>query len=442
MFIAFLVVFFTVAVAGVFGQAGMFGLVSVRLKAGDPAPAVTSIQVLSPPGQSTPQLAGRFTALAFFPDTSHNLQSVSRWNALVEKFAGKPVQFVWITGEYQPPLEPWLAQHPIKGQVLLDPLGATALSYGMEMPAAVIVDAGGRIVGFDRSMLPSAETVDAAIEGRIRTEPLRQDEIEEFIGSRKVLLSAEPPRMPRAEDHKPDFPPSYELHVSASHGESGRGNYGGMDYWKFADLTLKEVISEVYGLYGRNPARIELPTALDTGERYEFSFVLPKPESADQIHRRFQQGLQDHFHLSSARETRLADVYVVSAVDGKKPPPVKSPADENSMGFHAGSSTGSVGFHTEITGIGSLKNFPAAVGLGAIRSVSVQGTADEFCRSLELTLDRPVVNETKLEGAFDFDVEASRSEDNDFLDRLRDRLGLVIAPAQRNVEMLVFRERN
>ena len=75
-------------------------------------------------------------------------------------------------------------------------------------------------------------------------------------------------------------------------------------------------------------------------------------------------------------------------------------------------------------------------------SVSVQGTADEFCRRLELTLDRPVVNETNLEGSFDFEVEASPTRDTDFLDLLRDRLGLVIAPDQRNVEVLVFRKRD
>jgi hypothetical protein len=39
------------------------------------------------------------TVLAFFPDTSHNIQSVTRWNALVAEFADKPIQFVWITGE-------------------------------------------------------------------------------------------------------------------------------------------------------------------------------------------------------------------------------------------------------------------------------------------------------------------------------------------------------
>ena len=76
--------------------------------------------------------------------------------------------------------------------------------------------------------------------------------------------------------------------------------------------------------------------------------------------------------------------------------------------------------------------------VGAVRSVSLEGTADEFCHMLEGALDRPVVNETGLEGEFKFQIESNESSENDFLERLRDQLGIVIAPAQRNVEMLVF----
>ena len=82
--------------------------------------------------------------LAFLPDTSHNLQSVSSWNALVDQFADKLVQFVWITGEAESSLGPWLQKHPVNGWVFHDPLGATGRSYGLEDLSAVII---GTIVG-------------------------------------------------------------------------------------------------------------------------------------------------------------------------------------------------------------------------------------------------------------------------------------------------------
>jgi uncharacterized protein (TIGR03435 family) len=77
------------------------------------------------------------------------------------------------------------------------------------------------------------------------------------------------------------------------------------------------------------------------------------------------------------------------------------------------------------------------VSLSAIRSVSTDGTADEFCRILEAQLDRPVVNETGLDGEFEFRMRSAQGARNEFSEGLRDQLGLVITPAQRNVESLV-----
>jgi uncharacterized protein (TIGR03435 family) len=84
---------------------------------------------------------------------------------------------------------------------------------------------------------------------------------------------------------------------------------------------------------------------------------------------------------------------------------------------------------------------PKAHSITAVRGISVEGTTDKFCQALERDLDRPVVNETNLQGEFAFDVRASHTATNDFLERLRDQLGLVITPAERNVEVLVFNPR-
>ena len=164
---------FTVVVAGMFGQIGIFGPVSAQLKAGDFAPQIVFKRVLNA-GAAAPwspaNLAGHVTVLAFYPDTSHNLQSVSRWNSLVEQFADTPVQFAWITAEEESTLLPWLHEHPVKGWVFHDPDGATGRSYGMELPAGVIIGNDRGIVGFDQMIVPTARTLNAALEGRITTE--------------------------------------------------------------------------------------------------------------------------------------------------------------------------------------------------------------------------------------------------------------------------------
>ena len=63
---------------------------------------------------------------------------------------------------------------------------------------------------------------------------------------------------------------------------------------------------------------------------------------------------------------------------------------------------------------------------------------DKFCQLVEMRLDRPVVNDTNLSGEFAFHLEPSETENNDFLDRLRNELGPRCHTSQRNIETLVF----
>jgi uncharacterized protein (TIGR03435 family) len=87
---------------------------------------------------------------------------------------------------------------------------------------------------------------------------------------------------------------------------------------------------------------------------------------------------------------------------------------------------------------GDLRPLP----INAIESISVRNaTMDEFCQTLESSLDHPVVNETNLEGKYDFQVRIGGGQQSDFLDRLRSQLNLVVTPAQRNVETLGFQPR-
>lgn len=140
--------------------------------------------------------------------------------------------------------------------------------------------------------------------------------------------------------------------------------------------------------------------------------------------------------MNVRHENRLVDVYVLSLSSNGKLPPTKSPAYEG-MG---GETVSSVTFEPPSgrdEAIATTKPQP----IDAIRGVSADATADEFCHTLEFTLDRPVVSQTNLKGEFEFRVEDSKGAENNFLERLRDQLGLVIPRAQRNVETLVFEHR-
>ena len=370
---------------------------TAHLKARDVAPDISFAKMLGAPGAaswSQANLTGQVTVMVFYPDTSDNPEPVARWNAVVEKFAGKPVQFVWVTGEEDSKLLPWLIQHPwMKGWVFDDPEGKTGKAYGLEDPLEVIVGTDRKIMGFWRGMLPTEDQLNAVLEGRVTTTPPTHETIKAFMQSRMVLLEAEPHGRFLLEDRKPKFAPSYALHVSISKGE-GRGTASGDDYIGLRDFLLKDAISFVYGV---NSIRVQLPAAVDDGKRYDFALVLPERESEEKIKERFQKGLETYFHLAVRRENRLMDVYVVTVDANHKP--VMKPRSQDGMGFVGGTSFGFESVEHEEERVSAPAN------LGAMTSAAMTGTADDFCHDLEEDLDRPVVNETNLQGEFEVDVE-------------------------------------
>lgn len=439
-------------VISAFGQSGLYGPVTAHLKAGDTAPDITFTDMLNAPvaaSWSQSNLSGQLTLLVFFPDTSDNLQIVNQWNSLVDKFAGKPVQFVWVTGERSSTLLPWLSQHAVKGWVFHDPQGETGKAYGLEMPVDVIIGPDRKILGFYSGAMSDENLLNAALEGRITTTPQSKATMEAFVKNRQVLLNAEPRMMPRPVDHRPHFPPSYALHVVPSQIQ-GHSNSSGDDFWALQGFTVKEIISELDDI---NPIRIDLPASLDDGKRYDFSLVLPEHEEREKMKDRFQQGIRDYFHVTSRRENRLVDVYVVTTMPNRKPPTLKPRPDEGMGGMRSsGILIGGV------DGPGEAHEGPKLVRIEAIMGITIDGTVDDFCYELESELDRPVVNETNLQGEFEFHVESTegakiqkgefefqadgtKDVKNDFLEHLRDQSGLVITRDQRNVEMMVFEPR-
>ena len=298
-----------------------------------------------------------------------------------------------------------------------DPEGATGHAYGLEMPAAILIGADRLILGFEPGIRPREDVVSAVLADR---------------ESGSALLSKEARRMPRPQDHRPDFAPSYEVHIAPARSKNG-GNFAGPDYWSLQGFTVKNVLAEVSRV---NAIRIQLPASVDTAARYDVAVVLPRPEEREEKQRLIRQGVEDYFHLTATQENLLRDVYVLTAPDRKPPAAPADPFAEGGGGFAFSSHMGAI-----VIGESDVHDIHAVteIGLG-------NATVDEFCQMLERGLDRPVVNETKLDGQFDFEVKAptlafGQIPPPDFVERLREQLGLVIAPAQRNVETTVYRLR-
>ena len=68
------------------------------------------------------------------------------------------------------------------------------------------------------------------------------------------------------------------------------------------------------------------------------------------------------------------------------------------------------------------------------------GTLGEFRRTLEPDLDRLLIDETGLEGSYDFAIGNYRNQ-HELFQLLHDALGIVVTPGRRDVTVLTVRPR-
>lgn len=412
-----------------------FGQTPAPVKAGDLAPNLIWTRILT--GGEPGTFFGRITVIAFFPVVSPNESLVSRWNELVAKFAGQPVQFIWIASEYQPPLDPWLEKHPVSGCLLLDPLGATAQAYGVEFGGAII-DTNGRVAGFT-FVEPEERQIKAVQEGRsIAIKGDADDsQMDAILAGRAVRLDSEPHRMRVVPEGKPDIPPSLEVRISPSK-TNGTDENQGPDWWVQRGFDLKAVIAKVYE---KDPSRIVLPEALQNEERYDFVLVPPNEMDQAAMRHLLQQAIERHFHVSAAVELRPADVYVMTALEGKTPP--AKTGDARMGGGSIGWSSQEFSVPTPRDGgqptPETFREALAKLKLAAMSTISAFNTdMADFRRALEDGLGRPIIDETKLDGTYDLAVQGNARSAEEFLGMLRDQLGIVLTAQHRNIEMLVI----
>ena len=418
-----------IAVAAVFGQT------PAPIKARDHAPNLVWTRILS--GGDPGSLFGNVTVIGFFPVVSLNESLVSRWNQLVAKFAGQPVHFVWIASEYQPPLDPWLEKHPVSGCLLLDPLGATAQAYGVEFGSAII-GANGRVAGFT-FMMPEEEQIKAVQEGRAIAIKGDADDsqMEAILAGRAVRLDSEPHRTP-VPAGKPDIPPSFEAQISPSK-TNGTDDSQGPDWWVLRGFTLKAAVARIYE---KDPSRIILPDALQNGARYDFVLVPPHQMDPPAMRHLLQQAIGERFQVSATVEDRPADVYVMTALEGKTS---RAKTGDASLGG------GSIGWSSRQFVVDKpqgggpptpemIREALSNLKFAAMFAISAENSSmADFCRVLEDGLERPIIDETNLDGTYDLEVHGDARSTEEFLGMLRDQLGLVLTPEHRNIEMLVIR---
>jgi uncharacterized protein (TIGR03435 family) len=242
------------------------------------------------------------------------------------------------------------------------------------------------------------------------------------------------------------------VHIAPTAREPGGGAETGSDgYWALEGFDLKTALSRVFST-GEETfpwSRIELAVSVDAETRFDFFLVPAAHESHADRNRLMREGIERHFHVTIALESRPMDVYILTAPDGQRPGIRNSSSGDFAGG---GISFAHMGF--DLADVGDEPPTPAsfqarfptphslrsALARGSIGSISISnGTMGQFCQTLEEGLDRPVVDETGLVGRYDLELLTAAASTSEFLQELRRQLGFELTRGRRSVTLLVVR---
>ena len=230
----------------------------------------------------------------------------------------------------------------------------------------------------------------------------------------------------------------YEVHITPTtmKPDSTSIETGG-DSWSARGFDLKTLLAQVYDIDVR---RIDFPNRGAADARYDVALALPVEVSPEVMQQTLQDALESKFKLAIKPESRTMDVYVMSAPNGPgavmhrhsfaaEAAGLKSlVAQDSAEGAESGDGLGRITFMGK-----DCTGGPSSGGI----SVSA-GTMSDFRRTLEPDLDRVLLDETHLEGSYDFQIGTYGSQDQLFK-LLHEQLGIVVTPARRDVTVLTVR---
>lgn len=203
------------------------------------------------------------------------------------------------------------------------------------------------------------------------------------------------------------------------------------DHWSARGYDLRSLLAEVYEL---DPRRIELPQGVDTEARYDVTLNLTPDTDADAIQQLLAQAIQRKFGVTISPETREMDVYVMTAPNGPG-------SHLRRHGRVTLSKLVSANKDDEATDDAGQITFYGRNCSGQVSSQGIAASAGsiaEFRRTLEPDLDRVLLDETHLTGAYDFKLANYTGADQLFT-LMQQRLGITVTPAHRQVTILTVR---
>ncbi|HUS34375.1 MAG TPA: redoxin domain-containing protein, partial [Verrucomicrobiae bacterium] len=309
--------------------------------------------IAGPPQQDVrwDKLKGKVVVLEFWNTACVPcIEAIPHWNDLVAQFTNKPVVFISISDDNASKLRDFLKRWPISGWLALDaPLGPTAHAFGISgIPHTVIVDASGKIAAITHPSDLQPRHVDEILEDKPSSlpppgtsdAPVERVEIFQMPKAVEVSITGPVPKPEGAYAHC-----------------SWRSNC----VFRAEKAPVPTILSQFFHVSPKL-----LPKLNDEESLYNAVAAAPLAET-NELRRRFIAAAKEKWGLDVTPVKRAFDVYVMTVAESNAPALRRSDIRQGG-GQVAG------GFK-----------------LGGLR---IEAVAD----FLEMSLDKPVINETGLEG--------------------------------------------
>ncbi|MDP9037648.1 MAG: TIGR03435 family protein [Acidobacteriota bacterium] len=253
------------------------------------------------------------------------------------------------------------------------------------------------------------------------------------------------PRSPRALTvHAPrPLRPSYDVRITPTSLPSGSTSIDiGPTLWSLQGYDLRGLLAHIYGV---ESSRVDLhdPAPGAEPERFDISVPLAGDESDATVQKILEAAVRARFHLVASLETRSVEVYVLTAPNGAGPGLLRAEASRARMRPIAFAPA----FLRDDSGAdGDASSLPQSITVAGrvcpgVSSAGISATAatvEALARVLEGQLDRPIVDETHLTDAYDFQIPEYRSREQLFA-LLHEKLGIEISVTRRSVAILAVR---
>jgi uncharacterized protein (TIGR03435 family) len=359
------------------------------LQIGEAAPTLSVEQYLqAPEGEKSWQsLQGKAVILEFWATwCAPCIAQIPHLNELVNEFEDEPVRFISITDENEETVTPFLQDRPMSGWIGLDTDRSMFESYDVVgIPKTVLVYPNGELAAVTRAEKIDEQTIRSLIE----REDLPQESSEQDGAAEK-------------QSDAQDDEESALLEAVVKPIEGGKPIYSlGSRLLDAESIRLEDALRIAHDI---NRTRISGPASiLNQWLRVKVTV----PAGRDSLFRpTLRQVLSSALYINAHREKSLVDALVLTA-----------PEDETGLRV---SESGSYRYSS---GEGTLAGSHA--------------TVDNLADLLESILERPVINETRLDGRYDWTVEFDEENPESVVPAIEEKLNLRLTPEEREVEVLV-----